>query len=226
MAETLSTRVTRIIAGSAHAFLDAVEDMAPEAMLRQATRELDQVMADVRVDLGKVEAAKHLITSQITKLNTENETLAGSIETALAAANDDLARAGVERQVLIEDQLPVLQRSLAEQSDRGRELEGYITALVAKRREMEDALKAYIASTAQAGSTTTSSGKASNDARVEQAQAAFDRVMSRQVGITGTVGARKAMRRSSRNSPTWHATIASMSDLPPSRRDWRSKAAP
>jgi len=189
MAETLSTRVTRIIAGSAHAFLDAVEDMAPEAMLRQATRELDQVMADVRVDLGKVEAAKHLITSQITKLNTENETLAGSIETALAAANEDLARAGVERQVLIEDQLPVLQRSLAEQSDRGRELEGYITALVAKRREMEDALKAYIASTAQAGSTTTSSGKASNDARVEQAQAAFDRVMSRQVGITGTVGA-------------------------------------
>ena len=189
MAETLSTRVTRIIAGSAHAFLDAVEDMAPEAMLRQATRELDQVMADVRVDLGKVEAAKHLITSQITKLNTENETLAGSIETALAAANEDLARAGVERQVLIEDQLPVLQRSLAEQSERGRELEGYITALVAKRREMEDALKAYIASTAQAGSTTASSGKASNDARVEQAQAAFDRVMSRQVGITGTVGA-------------------------------------
>ena len=189
MADTLSTRVTRIIAGSAHAFLDAVEDMAPEAMLRQATRELDQVMADVRGDLGKVEAAKHLITSQITKLNTENETLAGSIETALSAANDDLARAGVERQVLIEDQLPVLQRSLAEQSERGRELEGYITALVAKRREMEDALKAYIASTAQSGSATTSSGKATNDARVEQAQAAFDRVMSRQVGVSGTVGA-------------------------------------
>ena len=113
----------------------------------------------------------------------------GVIGAGQMGTGEDLARAGVERQVLIEDQLPVLQRSLAEQSERGRELEGYITALVAKRREMEDALKAYIASTAQAGSTTTSSGKASNDARVEQAQAAFDRVMSRQVGITGTVGA-------------------------------------
>lgn len=189
MAETLSTRVTRIIAGSAHAVLDALEDMAPEAMLRQATREIDQVMADVRVDLGKVEAAKHLITAQITKLNTENETLAASIETALAAANDDLARAGVERQVLIEDQLPVLQRSLAEQSERGRELEGYITALVAKRREMEDALKAYLASQAQVGTAAVASGKTTHDAKVEQAQNAFDRVMARQTGVTGTVGA-------------------------------------
>lgn len=191
MAETLSTRVTRIIAGSAHAFLDVVEDMAPEAMLRQATREIDQVMADVRVDLGKVEAAKHLITSQITKLNTENETLSGSIETALAADNDNLARAGVERQVLIEDQLPVLQRSLAEQSERGKELEGYITALVAKRREMEEALGAYLASRTHAGTASSSSGKASHDARVEQAQSAFDRVMSRQVGLTGTVGSQQ-----------------------------------
>jgi phage shock protein A len=189
MAETLSTRVTRIIAGSAHAVLDALEDMAPEAMLRQATREIDQVMGDVRVDLGKVEAAKHLLTSQITKLNTENETLSASIETALSAANDDLARAGVERQVLIEDQLPVLQRSLAEQSERGRELEGYITALVAKRREMEDALKAFLESKAQVGSAATTSGKATHDARVEQAQTAFDRVMSRQTGLSGTVGA-------------------------------------
>jgi phage shock protein A len=188
MTDTLSTRVTRIITGSAHAFLDVVEDLAPEAMLRQATRELDQVMSDVRVDLGKVEAAKHLLTSQVTRLNTENETLADSIEAALTSGNDDLARAGVERQVLIEDQLPVLQHSLAEQGERGKELEGYITALVAKRREMEDALKTYLASKAQAGTGATGAGKASHDSRVEQSQTAFDRVMARQTGVTGTVG--------------------------------------
>jgi phage shock protein A len=95
MAETLAVRVTRILAGSAHAFLDAVEDMAPEAMMRQAVREIDQVMADVRVDLGKVEAAKHLITSQINKLNTENEQISAQVETALARDQEDLARAGI-----------------------------------------------------------------------------------------------------------------------------------
>lgn len=188
MAETLSTRVTRIVAGSAHAFLDAVEDMAPEAMLRQATREIDQVMADVRVDLGKVEAGKHLLTTQINKLNTENEQLAAQIESALVSSNEDLARAGVERQVLIDDQLPVLQRSLAEQQDKARELEGYITALIAKRREMEGALQTYLASKAQAGSATTGAGKATHDSRVDDAQSAFDRVIARQTGVSGVVG--------------------------------------
>jgi len=183
MAETLALRVTRILAGSAHAFLDVVEDLAPEAMLRQAVREIDQVMSEVRADLGKVEAAKHLVTSQINKLNNENEQIATHIETALAAGKEDLARAGIERQTLIDDQTPVLQRSLAEQQERAGELERYITALAAKRREMEEALQQYLASLAHAGSAGSAS-KGSHDARVEDARSAFDRVLARQVGVT------------------------------------------
>jgi phage shock protein A len=189
MADTLATRVTRIMAGSAHAFLDAVEDMAPEAMMRQASRELEQVLADVRVDLGKVEAGKHLVLSQINKLNDENEQLAASIETALAQGKEDLARAGVERQTLIEDQTPVLQRSLAEQNDRALELEGYITGLLAKRREMEEVLKEYLASQARVTTVSSAAGKGSKDSKVESAQSAFDRVLARQTGVGGLVGA-------------------------------------
>jgi phage shock protein A len=189
MAESLGARVTRILAGSAHAFLDAVEDIAPEAMMRQAVREIDQVMADVRVDLGKVEAAKHLITSQINKLNTENEQLAAHVDTALSKGQDDLARAGIERQTIIDDQMPVLQRSLAEQQDKARELEGYITALLAKRREMEEALQQYIASLAHANNTLSTSGKVNHDARVEDAKSAFDRVLARQTGVSGLTAA-------------------------------------
>lgn len=185
MAETLAVRVTRILAGGAHAFLDVMEDMAPEAMMRQAVREIDQVIADVRVDLGKVEAAKHLITSQINKLNTENEHIAAQVETALTQGKEDLARAGIERQTLIDDQTPVLQRSLAEQQDKARELEGYITALLAKRREMEDALQQYLASRAHSSVASSASGKANHDARVEDAQSAFDRVLARHTGVTG-----------------------------------------
>jgi phage shock protein A len=176
------------MAGSAHAFLDAVEDMAPEAMMRQAIRELEQVLADVRVDLGKVEAGKHLVLSQINKLNEENEQLAASIETALAQGKEDLARAGVERQTLIEDQTPVLQRSLAEQNDRALELEGYIIGLLAKRREMEEVLKEYLASQARVTTVSTAAGKGSKDAKVDSAQSAFDRVLARQTGVGGLVG--------------------------------------
>jgi phage shock protein A len=189
MADTLAVRVTRIMAGSAHAFLDAVEDMAPEAMMRQAIRELEQVLAEVRVDLGKVEAGKHLVVSQMTKLNDENELLSAQIETALSQGKDELARAGVERQTLIEDQTPVLQRSLAEQNDRASELEGYITGLLAKRREMEEVLKEYVASQAKVTSVSTAAGKGSKDSKVESAQSSFDRVLSRQTGVSGLVGA-------------------------------------
>ncbi len=188
MADTLAVRVTRIMAGSAHAFLDAVEDMAPEAMMRQAIRELEQVLAEVRVDLGKVEAGKHLVVSQMTKLNDENELLSAQIETALSQGKDDLARAGVERQTLIEDQTPVLQRSLAEQNDRASELEGYITGLLAKRREMEEVLKEYLVGQARVSSVSTAAGKGSKDSKVESAQSSFDRVLSRQTGISGMVG--------------------------------------
>ena len=139
MAESLAVRVTRILAGSAHALLDSLEDMAPEATMRQAMREIDQVLADVRLDLGKAEAAKHLILTHINRLNSENEQLASHIETALEQGEEELARAGIERQTLIDDQTPVLQHSLGEQQDKSRELEGYITALLAKRREMEAA---------------------------------------------------------------------------------------
>jgi phage shock protein A len=185
MADTLASRVTRILAGSAHAFLDVVEDIAPEAMMRQAVREIDQVMGEVRADLGKVEAAKHLITSQINKLNTESEQLSAHIETALNRGEEDLARAGIERQTIIDDQSPVLQRSLNEQQDKARELEGYITALLAKRREMEAELQQYLASRAHAGSSGSPSGKANQDARVEDARSAFDRVLARQTGVSG-----------------------------------------
>jgi phage shock protein A len=185
MADTLATRVTRILAGSAHAFLDVVEDMAPEAMMRQAVREIDQVMSEVRADLGKVEAAKHLITSQINKLNTENETLAASIEQALSSGKDDLARAGIERQTIIDDQTPVLQRSLGDQQDKAGELEGYITALIAKRREMEEALQQYLASVAHAALSSSPSGKVNHESRVEDARSAFDRVLARQTGVAG-----------------------------------------
>ena len=75
MAETIAARVARIVSGSVHALLDAVEDATPEATMAQAVREVDQVIDEVRAELGRVEAAKHLVTTQLNKLNTENEHL-------------------------------------------------------------------------------------------------------------------------------------------------------
>ena len=186
MTDSIANRVTRIVSGSVHALLDAVENAAPEAMMSQAVREVEQVTDDVRAELGKAEAAKHLVTAQINKLNSDNEQLATQIETALAQGREELARAGIEKQINIEDQMPVLQKSLAEQQERAKELEGYITALVAKRREMEEALREFLAARADASSPTGAApARGAAQGRVDNASSAFDRVLAKQTGVSG-----------------------------------------
>lgn len=186
MTDTIASRVTRVIGGSVHALLDAVENAAPEAAMAQAIREVDQATDEVRAELGRVEAVKHLATSSLNKLNTQNETLAGQIELAVTKGDEALARAGIARQVDIEDQIPVLQHSLQDAIGRGKELEGYIAALLAKKREMESALQDFIAAHAatQAPSAVGSSN-GPTQGKAERAGSAFDRVLARQTGIAG-----------------------------------------
>lgn len=185
MAETIATRVARIIAGGTHALLDKAEDLAPDAVMAQSIREIDQVVAEVRVDLGKTEAAKHLILSQISKLNGEHEKLAEQIETAVKQARDDLATAAIGRQADIEDFLPVLQKSLDEQSEKARECESYLLALQAKKRELEQMLTEFLAASADRGGASAQVDGSNRHGRVEGAEASFGRVLARQTGVAG-----------------------------------------
>src|SRR5262249_41506464 len=187
MSDTIAARVTRVIGGSVHALLDAVENAAPEATMAQAIREVDQAIDEVRAELGRVEAVKHLATSSLNKLNTQKETLGEQIEIAVGKGDETLARAGIAKQIDIDDQIPVLQRSLQDAVARGNELEGYIAALLAKKREMESALQDFIA--ARAAAPGPSGGNAASGAtqgKVDRAGSAFDRVMARQTGLAAT----------------------------------------
>jgi phage shock protein A len=189
MADSISVRVSRIVSGSAHAILDKVEDLAPEAMMAQAIREVDKVADEVRSELGKAEAAKHLVTTRLNTLNTEYEDLSAQIENALRAQREELAKAGVEKQINIEDQIPVLQRSLNEQQERSAELEGYILALNAKKREMQSALDEFLrirAAQEQSVNAPGAGGRA--QARIDSAGSSFERVLGRQAGVAGLVG--------------------------------------
>jgi phage shock protein A len=188
MTDTIASRVTRVIGGSVHALLDAMETAAPEATMAQAIREVDQAIDEVRAELGRVEAVKHVASSSLNKLNTQKETLGEQIEIAMGKGDEALARAGIARQVDIDDQIPVLQRSLQDSVNRGGELEGYIAALTAKKREMESALQDFIAARAAApsapGAPAASPSRNNVQGKVERAGSAFDRVMARETGLT------------------------------------------
>lgn len=187
MSDTIASRVTRVVSGSVHALLDAVENAAPEATMGQAIREVDQAIDEVRGELGRVEAVKHLATSSVNKLNTQKETLGEQIDIAMGKGDETLARAGIAKQIDIDDQLPVLQHSLQEAVGRGKELEGYIAALLAKKREMESALQDFLAAQAATSAPASQNGKSQDktQAKVDRAGAAFDRVMARETGLAG-----------------------------------------
>lgn len=182
MTETLAARVTRLIVGGAHTLIEKAENLSPDAVMAQSVREIDQVIAEVRLDFGKSEAAKHLTQSQMAKLNAEHEQLSGQIDIAVAQGRDDLATAAIGRQTDIEDYLPVLQKSLDEQSERAAEFENYLLALQAKKRELSQMLDDYM--------TAPTAGTADNterQTRVDDAESAFGRVLARQ-GNTGGPG--------------------------------------
>ncbi len=193
MSETLKNRVGRVMTGSVHAWLDRLEDQAPEAMMEQSIREAAAVVDEVRHELGQVAARRHLAQQQHANLNTQHSTLADHIELALTQGREDLARAAVARQLDIEAQLPVLEATLAEQTQQETELQGYVAALLAKQREMQEALLAFRqsrAASSTAGPVGGGASAASAGARAEQRMAhvtgAFNRVYTRQTGVAGT----------------------------------------
>jgi phage shock protein A len=191
MNDAIAIRVGRLIAGSVNALIDAVEDTAPEAAMEQALREIDGATDEVRVELGKVVATRHLANKRLLEENRKHEDLVEQIELALSKGRDDLAAAAIARQFDIEAQLPVLEASIADNAGQLKELEGYVAALGARRREMETDLAQFRDARLQAAQSVASGGSsapaAGGSARtVAQAENAFNRVMSRASGVAGS----------------------------------------
>ncbi len=185
MADSLRTRVARVIAGSAHLLLDKIEDASPVAVLEQSARELDQLTEDVRVELGRAVANRHLTQLQHLHLNQEHDNLSASLGAALAVSRDDLAKPAIARQLDIEAQLPILESSLGELTQNEKELASYVEALMGKKREMEQAIGDFEASRRTAKSTAAAGPRANSSvgARLDAVQDAFDRTYHRQTGL-------------------------------------------
>lgn len=187
MTESLKARVGRVLTGSFHALLDRLEDQAPAAMMEQAIRDADVVIADVRLELGRSSANRHLAQQQHASLNQQHTTLAEQIDLALSQGREDLARAAIARQLDIEAQLPVLETTLADYVQQESELQAYVAALVAKQRDMQQSLdefcKSRAAAAVTAGSPIANTATAQAQQRMDSIGRAFDRVHARQTGL-------------------------------------------
>ncbi len=189
MSENMTTRVGRLISGSMNALIDAVENAAPEAVMEEAIREVDSAIDDVRAELGRTVASKHVASKRLMDENRRYESLAENIEIAVKESRDDLANAAISQQLDIEAQIPILEAAVLDSSTHEKELESYINALQAKKREMQDELRLYQESQKQSGvgatteAGTRAAGSNSVEAKVAKAGGAFDRVMEKATGV-------------------------------------------
>lgn len=188
MSDSLRTRVSQIVIGSAHALLDKIEDQAPEAMMEQAIRKVDTVIDEVRAELGKAAANRHLAQRQHADLNQRHLELTTQAEEAIGMNRDDLARSAVTKQLNIEAQIPIVEGSLTELIAQEKELSGFVDALLGKKREMQGALEQFVASRVRMNNSTGLSSNGNNgtnaQAKVEKAGDTFNRVFQRQTGLS------------------------------------------
>ena len=187
MSESITRRVARLVSGSVNALVDAVENSAAESVMEQAIREIDTAIADTRAELGQQVAQKHLASKKLMEENSRHEALTGQLEVAVANGRDDLAEAGIAEQMDIEARIPVLEGAIADASAKEKELEGFIQALQAKKREMQAELAHYLQAEQakkQAESAATPQGNSAAD-KAGRASDAFGRVLQKATGIAG-----------------------------------------
>lgn len=189
MKEKLINRVGRIITGSVHSLIDSIENAVPETVLSEAIREIESAIDEVRTELGKVVAKKHLASSKLMEENKKHEELGEKIELAVTKNRDDLAEAAISRQMDIEAQIPILEKTIEDCNEEEKELENYVNALQAKKREMKEELiqfkDAVKEGSASSGSENSPDGSGSLEHKVAKAESAFERVMENATGIPG-----------------------------------------
>ncbi len=180
----LAARVKRLLTGSVGSLIKQLENMAPDAVANQAIEEIDNVKNEVRHELGKVEAEKHLTTTQLERVTKTLKGLDEQIETAIVEEREDLQEAAVDEQLGLETQIPILEKSLEIDEEKIVEYNGYIEALQSKKNDMRLELKER--------REAKEFGSKEFETKVEQAEDAFAAITSR-VGETMNIDKTKKL---------------------------------
>jgi phage shock protein A len=189
MNDSISSRIRRIITGTASSIVSKIEGLAPEAILAQAIAEVDSALDAVKAELGRITAQKYHVTKAMAKLNEEHGRIDEHMASAQQEGRRDLLEAAISRQLDIEDQLPALENQLTELGRQETELNQAIAGLVAKRNEMDDELFEFKQAQQQAAATGEPSAIAGAPApggaaaRAERAERAFTRVLQDATGV-------------------------------------------
>lgn len=182
MKETISYRVRRIISASIQQLTDAFENITPDTVAENVISETEDVIEDVRAELGRNIASRHMSSKRLSHAKAQHKDLSDKIEAALMENKEDLAQIAVSRQLDIEAQMPVLESAEKELDERIKELESYIATLEARKAELRE----FRQTNAEfAGNMSADDPGGDFQSRICRAEFAFERIMEKQTGHSG-----------------------------------------
>ena len=179
MAESIFGRVRRVIAASVEDAVDAMERAGGTGVMREAIREVDRILDEVRAEHEAAAARRLQAARQARMFREKAAALEEKAQFALGENRDDLAEAAVARQIDFEAHAVRLDAAQAEAAAEAERLEACLAALGARKQQMEEELAAWEVSRreAAAGRGTPSRPSRGVEGRVGRAEAAFGRIL-------------------------------------------------
>lgn len=185
MTESVLMRVRRLLSGRIEDSVDAMERANSDSTMREAIREVNRAMSDVRSDKEKAMSRRLQAARQQEMIAKKVEELTDKARFAIQSGREDLAEGALARQVELEGQAEKLERVQQLARIEEDKFEESLSALRARKTQMDEALAAYsIAQTeASMGGDGGFANEQSVERQVENAEAAFDRAMQGGGGI-------------------------------------------
>jgi phage shock protein A len=185
MAESVFARVQRLLSAKVEDTVDRMETAGGEGVMREAIREVDRAIDELRRDHDGAMARRLQAVRQQDMVNKKVAELGEKAAFAVEQGRDDLAEAALSRQVEFEGETAKLEAVQEASREQEQKLDDAITALKTRKTQMQEVLDAYCQSKADAavGGDGARQLAQAIDKKVENAEAAFDRAMGGAGGV-------------------------------------------
>ena len=185
--ENFLSRVGRLIAGIAYDAIEQAEGNNKLKVVGQAIREIERAESEAREALAAARAEEYRLNARRTEIEREMTDLAAKIEGAIADSRDDLARAGIARQMDLEAQFEVLSRAIDENNEKIEQcvtsLRAVLSALQDAEQRRADLAKSEAVASHQASTSPGKPGGASAAAKALRA----GRAVARATGVPAAI---------------------------------------
>lgn len=190
MAESIFTRVGRLLSARIEDNVDAMERANSDGVMRESIREVDRTIDAVRADRERAMTRRLQAARQQEMIARKVEELTGKARFAVENGRDDLAEGALARQIDLEGQNSRLDDVQLLAREEEAKLEESLAALRARKTQMQEALAAFdiARSDASMGGDGGFAQSCKIERKVERAEAAFDRAMTGAGGVGFTRG--------------------------------------